>query len=61
MKHPGVSSSSDGYRDLHVSFRWLIAWEYEAVDKVSVLDEVNKDIDGAIESGEKTGKVADTF
>ena len=38
-----------------------MAWEYETADKVSVLDEVNKDIDGAIESGEKAGEVADTF
>jgi hypothetical protein len=36
-----------------------MAWEY--VHKVSVFDEVNKYIDGAIESGEKAGEVADTF
>ena len=38
-----------------------MALEYEAVDKVSVFDEVNKDSDGGIESGEKAGEVADTF
>ena len=30
-------------------------------DKFSVLDEVDEDIDGAIESSEKAGEVADTF
>ena len=38
-----------------------MAWKYETVHKVSVFDEVNKDIDGAIECGEKAGEVADTF
>ena len=38
-----------------------MAGEYEAVDKGSVFDEVNKDIDWGIESGEKAGEVADTF
>ena len=60
VEHPGASSSY-GVRDEHVSFRGLIAWEYETVDKVSVFDEVNIYIDGATESGEKAGEVADTF
>ena len=30
-----------------------MVWEYEAVDKVSVFDEVNKDIDGSIGCSEK--------
>ena len=61
VEHQGASSSSYGVREQHVSFRGLMALEYEAVDKVSVFDEVNKDIDGATESGEKAGEVADTF
>ena len=61
VEHQGASSSSYGVRDQHVSFGGLVAWKYEAVDKVSVFDEVNKDSDGGIESGEKAGEVADTF
>ena len=38
-----------------------MALEYEAVDKVSVFDEVNKDIDGSIGCSKKAGEVADTF
>ena len=63
MKYPGASSSccaSAIYRQVGFGRR-SAGGKDEAEDKVSVLDEVNEDIDRAIECSEKTGEVAGTF
>ena len=58
---PHCPSSSPGAGCQHDSLLWLAAAEYKAAHKVSVFEKVNVDIDGAINSGEKAGEVAEAF